>query len=276
MNFIEQLNQTILANNSLLCVGLDPLLNKFPQSIKRQDKPIFAFNKAIIDATYKYVCAYKPQIAHYSALRAEDQLEQTINYIHNEYNLPVILDSKRGDIGSTAARYAEEAFIRYRADAVTVNPYMGSDCVNEFTKYQDKGVIILCRTSNPNAGELQDLSTGSCQLYENIAQLCINKWNNNNNILMVIGSTNPEQLQQIRSLTDDMIFLLPGVGAQGADIEQCVNKGINSKKAGIIINASRSIIYASETENFATVAQKEAINLRNTINNYIHLADGNT
>jgi orotidine-5'-phosphate decarboxylase len=269
MNFIDHLNKTIQANNSLLCIGLDPLVNRFPESIKQQSNSIFAFNKAIIDATFNHVCAYKPQIAHYNAIGAEDQLEQTIDYIQKKYNIPVILDSKRGDIGSTAAQYATEAFVRYHADAVTVNPYMGSDCINEFTKYQHKGVIILCRTSNPNAGEIQDLPTrNNTTVYENVARLCIKDWNANNNILMVIGSTNPEQLQKIRALTDEMIFLLPGVGAQGADIEQCVSKGLNSKKSGIIINASRSIIYASEADDFAVAAQQAAITLQNAINNY--------
>ena len=170
--FIEQLERAWDVNGSLVCVGLDPEIERFPPQVVGQPSPIFQFNKAIIDATADLVCAYKPQFAHYAAYEAEDQLERTIDYIQSTYpGIPVILDSKRGDVGNTAERYAIEAFERYHADAVTVNPYLGGDSMEPFLKYEDKGVIILCRTSNPGAGDLQDLAVGGRRLFHVVADL---------------------------------------------------------------------------------------------------------
>jgi orotidine-5'-phosphate decarboxylase len=170
--FIEQLQGAWDSNNSLVCVGLDPEIERFPEQFAEQPSPIFQFNKAIIDATADLVCAYKPQFAHYAAYEAEDQLERTIDYVHRTYpGIPVILDSKRGDVGNTAERYAIEAFERYHADAVTVSPYLGGDSLEPFLKYEDKGVIILCRTSNPGAGDLQDLEISGRRLFHVVADL---------------------------------------------------------------------------------------------------------
>ena len=190
--FIEKLRSAWVTNNSLLCVGLDPDLKKFPQVVRNSPHPIFEFNRKIIDATSDLVCAFKPQIAYYSAQQAEDQLLMTIDYIRNKYpNLPIILDAKRNDIGSTAEMYATEAFDRYGADAVTVSPYLGKDSLEPFLKRKDKGVIVLCRTSNPGAGDLQDLICDGKKLYEVVAQKCASEWNQNKNILLVVGATYP-------------------------------------------------------------------------------------
>ena len=220
MGFLDRVNHAIDINNSLVCVGLDPLPDRFPDSIKNQPNAVFEFNKNIIDATADVVCAYKPQIAHYHALEAESQLALTIDYIHqNHPDIPVILDAKRGDIGSTAEQYAKEAFERYHADAVTVNPYMGIDTVEPFARYADKGVILLCRTSNPGAAAIQNLRAGEQYLYEVIAEKAVAEWNANNNILLVVGATSPTELKRIRNLTGDTTLLVPGLGAQGGDVE---------------------------------------------------------
>ena len=186
MSFIAKLNRAWAAHRSLVCVGLDPDSSRFPAVVEQADEPIFEFNKAIIDATHDLVCAYKPQIAHYAAESAESQLESTIAYIKTTYpDVPIILDAKRGDIGSTAQMYATEAFERYAADAVTVNPYLGLDSLEPFLAYEDRGVIVLCRTSNAGAADLQDLLVDGVPLYEKVAQLAAQKWNRNGNCLLV-------------------------------------------------------------------------------------------
>jgi len=201
MAFIEKLTQAWKANNSLVCVGLDPDTSRFPESVESQDEPIFEFNKAIIDATHDLVCAYKPQIAHYAAEAAESQLEGTIAYIKTTYpDVPIILDAKRGDVGSTAQMYATEVFERYAADAVTVSPYLGFDSFEPFLNYKDRGVILLCRTSNAGAADLQDLTVDGIPLYEKVAMLAAQKWNVNGNCLLVVGATWPAQLAKIRSI----------------------------------------------------------------------------
>ncbi|WP_067515745.1 orotidine-5'-phosphate decarboxylase [Endozoicomonas ascidiicola] len=274
MGFLDQIHAAMEKNNSLLCVGLDPSPERFPSAIAGGEQSIFEFNKAIIDATADLVCSYKPQAAYYHACGAEDQLAKTIAYIHSEYpGIPVILDSKRGDIGSTASQYAIEAFDRYQADAVTVNPYMGIDTIEPFTTYADKGVVVLCRTSNPGAAAIQNLKIqkddgGSALLYEVIAKMCQQDWNQNNNVLLVVGATNPAELKRIRELTGDMTFLVPGLGAQGGDVEATVKSGVNSEGKGIIVNSSRGIIYASSGDDFAEAARQAAIELRDEVNQY--------
>src|ERR1700724_4677411 len=193
--FIEQLQGAWDSNDSLVCVGLDPEIERFPAQFAEQPSPIFQFNKAIIDATADLVCAYKPQFAHYAAYEAEDQLERTIEYIHRSYpGIPVILDSKRGDVGNTAERYAIEAFERYGADAVTVNPYLGGDSLEPFLKREDKGIIILCRTSNPGGRDLQDLEVGGRKLYQVVADMAARRWNTRGNCLLVGGAPQPRLL----------------------------------------------------------------------------------
>lgn len=269
MRFLDQVRAAMRKNNSLFCVGLDPLPERFPAHIQALDESIFEFNKFIVDATADLVCAYKPQIAHYNGRGAEDQLQMTIEYIKDNYpEIPVILDSKRGDIGSTADQYAKEAFERYEADAITINPYMGIDTIEPFTRFEEKGTVILCRTSNPGAAAIQNLKVGEDFLYEVIARKAMEEWNGNDNVLLVVGATNPEELKRIREITGDMTFLVPGLGAQGGDVEATVRNGLNSEGEGIIVNSSRGIIYAGNDENFAEAARAAAIELRDQVNQY--------
>lgn len=269
MKFIDKLNHIWQKNNSLVCVGLDPDLHKLPACLSDREDPIFQFNKAIIDATHDLVCCYKPQAAYYAAYSADDQLKMTIDYIRSTYpEIPVILDVKRGDIGSTAEMYAREAFERYNADALTVNPYMGTDNLKPFLDHADRGVIILCRTSNPSSCELQELVSGGKTIYEHVAILARDKWNYNGNAALVIGATFPEELSKIRALCPDMPFLVPGVGAQGGDVQKVVESGRTQNGAGLMINSSRGIIYADKTEKFAEGARKAALELRDLINQF--------
>jgi len=265
--FITQLTRSWESSDSLVCIGLDPEIERFPRHIADQASPIFHFNKAIIDATADLVCAYKPQFAHYAAYEAEDQLERTIEYIHRSYpGIPVILDSKRGDVGNTAERYAIEAFERYGADAVTVNPYLGSDALEPFLKHQDKGVIILCRTSNPGARDLQDLEIGGRRLYHIVAEYAARSWNSRGNCLLVVGATYPRELAEVRKIVGDMPFLVPGVGVQGGDVAQAVQNGQTAAGTGLIISSSRGILYASSGEDFASAARAATLALRDEIN----------
>ncbi len=265
--FIEQLRHSWSSNDSLVCVGLDPEIERFPAAFGGAASPIFQFNKAIIDATADLVCAYKPQFAHYAAYEAEDQLERTIEYIHRNYpGIPVILDSKRGDVGNTAERYAIEAFERYGADAVTVNPYLGGDALEPFLRYADKGVIVLCRTSNPGARDLQDLEVSGRRLYHTVAELAARRWNSRGNCLLVVGATYPRELAEIREIAGDMPFLVPGVGAQGGDVAQAVENGQTTAGTGLIISSSRAILYASSADDFASAARNATMALRDQIN----------
>jgi orotidine-5'-phosphate decarboxylase len=265
--FVEQLERSWDGNDSLVCVGLDPEIERFPPHVAESASPIFQFNKAIIDATVDLVCAYKPQFAHYAAYEAEDQLERTIDYIHRSYPaIPVILDSKRGDVGNTAERYAIEAFERYHADAVTVSPYLGGDSLEPFLEYEDKGVIILCRTSNPGAGDLQDLEIGGRRLFHIVAELAARRWNSRGNCALVVGATYPRELAEVREVVGNMPLLVPGVGAQGADAGQAVQSGQTAAGAGLIISSSRAILYASAGENFASAARDATQKLRDQIN----------
>jgi len=265
MTFIQKLEKR-WNDNKMVCVGLDTDPNRFPEIIGKSADQIYAFSRAIVDATADLVCAYKPQIAHFASLQAEDQLKDIIDYIHTNYpEVPVILDAKRGDIGSTAERYAKEAFERYEADAVTVNPYLGLDGVKPFTDYADKGVILLCRTSNSSAKDLQDLLVDEQPFYEHVARIITEEWNENNNCAIVVGATWPKQLGDIRKIIGDMPILVPGIGAQGGDLEGTLENGLNSNKQGLIISSSRGIIYASEGDDFAESARAVVINLNNSI-----------
>jgi orotidine-5'-phosphate decarboxylase len=268
--FVRALAHAWEKNDSLLCVGLDPEIERFPPHIAAAASPIFQFNKAVIDATHDLVCAYKPQFAHYAAYEAEDQLERTIEYVHRTYPaIPVILDGKRGDVGNTAERYAIEAFERYAADAVTVNPYLGGDSLEPFLRHADKGVFVLCRTSNPGAGDLQDLEVGGRRLYHVVAELAAARWNTRGNCALVVGATYPRELAEVRRLVGDMPLLLPGVGAQGGDVAQAVQNGQNSRGTGLLVSSSRGILYggpgAGGTD-FAAAARTAALTLRDQIN----------
>jgi orotidine-5'-phosphate decarboxylase len=269
--FITQLKSAWQRHDSLVCVGLDPELERFPQHIAAAPSPIFQFNKAIIDATHDLVCAFKPQFAHYAACEAEDQLERTIEYIHRTCpDVPVILDAKRGDIGSTAQNYAIEAFDRYGADAVTANPYLGRDSVQPFVDRADRGVVLLCRTSNPGARDLQDLvvsSTGQ-PLYRHVAMLVAREWNANGNCALVVGATYPRELAEVREIVGAMPLLVPGVGAQGGDVAAVVQNGKSAAGTGLIVSSSRAILYAGADGDFAAAARRATQVLRDEINRY--------
>ncbi|WP_025915643.1 orotidine-5'-phosphate decarboxylase [Herminiimonas sp. CN] len=269
MTFIEKLSAAWAAHDSLLCVGLDPDSSKFPPHLQGQPDAIFTFCKAIIDATADTACAFKPQIAYFAALRAEDQLEALCRYLRASYpQLPVILDAKRGDIGATAEQYAREAFERYGADAVTVNPYMGSDSIAPYLEWQDRGTIVLCRTSNPGGSDLQFLNAGGKPVYQHVAQLVAEKWNTNGQCALVVGATFPTELAQVRAIVGDMPLLVPGIGAQGGDVAATVAAGRTADGCGMMINSSRAILYAGGDEHFAAAARTVALATRDAINRY--------
>ena len=277
MTFIESLNAAWECNNSLLCVGLDPDPAKFPAQFKNKPNAVFDFCASIVDATADLVCCFKPQIAYFAAQRAEDQLEALIAHIHAKHpGTPVILDAKRGDIGSTAEQYAVEIFERYKADAITVNPYMGRDSVDPYLAYPDKGVILLCRTSNPGGSDLQFLDVGTAEqpekLYERVARLVASEWNSTGQCALVVGATFPGEIARVREIVGDMPLLVPGIGAQGGDIEATVRAGRTNKGqapgCGLMINSSRAILYAGKGEDFADAARRVAQETRDTINRY--------
>lgn len=270
MKFIEKLKQAWAKNNSLVCVGLDPDLSKMPACVKAIKNPIFEFNKAIIDATRDHVCCYKPQAACYEGQNAEEDLAMTLAYLRSQCpDIPVILDAKRGDIGNTSKMYARSAFERYCADAVTVNPYMGMDAIKPFLDYADKGVVVLCRTSNAGAKEIQELQLADgTPLYKHIAALIAGPWNYNGNNMLVSGATAPAELGEIRKIVGNTPLLVPGIGAQGGDLEGVLKYGLTADKTGLVINSSRGIIYASAEEDFAYKAGIEAEKLKNAINQF--------
>ncbi|MFN3236502.1 MAG: orotidine-5'-phosphate decarboxylase [Pseudomonadales bacterium] len=253
--FFEDLAQRKQAINSLLCIGLDPDMARLPQILANDPDPIFSFNREIIDATHHLAACYKPQMAYYAGQGREDSLLATIEYAKAK-QVPVLLDGKRGDIGSTAEMYARELFERFQADAVTINPYMGQDAMQPFLDYADRGVYILCRTSNPGGSDLQNLLLeGGKSVYEHVAELAVGQWNEHHNVGLVVGATRPEEIKRIRDITGDIDFLLPGVGAQGADIAAMMENG---QGGGMTINSSRAIIYASGESDFAAAANNVA------------------
>ena len=270
LSFMSALKSVSEVRDTMLCVGLDPDPSRFPPSIGGHGGAIFSFCREIVDATADLVCAFKPQIAYFAAHRAEDQLEQLIDHIHqNHPGVPVILDAKRGDIGSTAEQYAVEAFDRYGADAVTVNPYMGFDSIEPYMQYKNKGVIVLCRTSNSGGSDLQflrvkdDAQEGKDEaLYERVARLASTTWNKTGQIGLVVGATFPQEIAKVREIVGDMPLLIPGIGAQGGDIEATVKAG---KGANMMINSSRAILYASKDHDFASAARNVAIQTRDAL-----------
>ena len=275
MNFLQKLNKSIQRNNSLLCVGHDPVITKLPSHLQQNspEDAFFFFNKAIIDATHDLVCCYKPQIAHYSAegTRGLEALLKTIKYLKKTYsNIPIILDAKRADIGSTSEEYAREAFENIGADALTVNPYLGLDSLEPFLKRTDKGVIILCRTTNPGAKDFQDLLVKGEPLYLHVARKVVEWHIKYGNCLLVVGATWPEELKKVREIAPKLFFLVPGIGAQGGSLKKVIKAGLNKDKKGLIIHISRSIIYASNGKYFAKKAREKATSIRTEINKYRH------
>ena len=269
MGFVAQLEQAWQRSGSLVCVGLDPEPARFPAVLRDAPDAVFEFCRAIVDATADLVCCFKPQIAHFAALRAEGALERLIAHIHAHHpGVPVILDAKRGDIGSTAQNYASEAFDRYAADAVTVNPYLGRDSVQPFLDRTDRGVILLCRTSNPGARDVQDLEVAGRPLYQRVAALVADEWNTNGNCALVVGATYPRELAEVRAIAGAMPLLVPGVGAQGGDVAAVVANGKNADGAGLIISSSRAILYAGSGDDYSAAARRAAQALRDEINKY--------
>ncbi len=270
-NFFQRLAQEQRQKGSLLCVGLDPDPKRLPAAVRGSAQAIFEFNKAVIDATADVACTFKPQIAYYGAIGAERELELTIDYIKSK-DLPVILDAKRSDIGSTAERYAEELFDRYGADAITLNPYMGFDSIEPYLAYEDRGCFLLCRTSNPGGADLQNLrlETGE-QVYEHVAQLAATQWNESGNIGLVVGATRPAEIATIRQIVGPMTLLVPGIGAQGGDVQATMAAG---QGGGMVLNSSRGVIYAGEGADgdFAEAVRNAAIATRDEINHFIDAA----
>jgi orotidine-5'-phosphate decarboxylase len=275
MTFRAKLSEAWRRNDSLLCVGLDPDPARFPGEMKGRADRIFDFCRAIVDATAAEACAFKPQIAYFASQRAEDQLEALMAHIRTKHpQLPVILDAKRGDIGATAEQYAREAFERYGADALTVNPYMGLDSIEPYLAWRDRGVIVLCRTSNAGGSDLQALEVKGAQagpaderLYQRVARMVAGPWNTSGQCALVVGATFPEELADVRRIVGDRLpILVPGIGAQGGDIEASVRAGRTTDGTGMAINSSRAILYASSGDDFAEAALRVARETREAIN----------
>ena len=269
LTFLDMLSAAERQNDSMLCVGLDPDPARFPGSLKDDASKIYDFCAAIVDATADLVIAFKPQIAYFAAHRAEGQLERLMAHMRQVApQVPVILDAKRGDIGSTAQQYAVEAFERYGADAVTLSPFMGFDSVAPYLKYQGKGAFLLCRTSNPGGDDLQNqrlvLAQSQPLLYEHIARLAQDSWNINGQLGLVVGATYPAEIERVRTVASTLPLLIPGVGAQGGDAVATVRAGWRPD-APIIVNSSRAILYASHDDNFAEAARHQASTTRNML-----------
>jgi orotidine-5'-phosphate decarboxylase len=274
MNFLDMLRAAERENASLLCVGLDPDPARFPAHLRGDASRIFDFCAAVVDATADLVIAFKPQIAYFAAHRAEEQLERLMAHMRCVApRVPVILDAKRGDIGSTAEQYAIEAFERYGADAVTLSPFMGFDSVHPYLKYHGKGAFLLCRTSNPGGDDLQSqrLSSvpGAPLLYEHVARLAQGPWNLNGQLGLVVGATYPAEIERVRVVAPTLPLLIPGVGAQGGDAVATVRAGWHAQNgetaSPIIVNSSRAILYASSADDFAQAARREALRTRDML-----------
>jgi len=266
MTFLQMLQAAQQRNGSMLCVGLDPEPTRFPAAMKDNAGRIFDFCARIVDATGDLAIAFKPQIAYFAAHRAEGQLEDLMRHLRANFpHVPVILDAKRGDIGSTAEQYAREAFERYGADAVTLSPFMGFDSVQPYLKYPDKGAFLLCRTSNPGGDDLQNQRLASVDgqplLYEHVARLAQGPWNLNGQLGLVVGATYPAEIERVRALAPTLPLLIPGVGAQGGDAVATVKAGWRAD-APIVVNSSRAILYASSGSDFAEAARREALRTR--------------
>ncbi len=274
MTFLDMLRAAERQNQSMLCVGLDPEPAKFPGAMKGDASKIYDFCAAIVEATADLVIAFKPQIAYFAAHRAEDQLEKLMAHMRKVApRVPVILDAKRGDIGSTAEQYAREAFERYGADAVTLSPFMGFDSVQPYLKFQGKGAFLLCRTSNPGGDDLQAQRLASVPgeplVYEHIAGLAQGPWNLNGQLGLVVGATYPAEIERVRAVAPTVPLLIPGVGAQGGDAVATVKAGwrgsTSETTAPIVVNSSRAVLYASAGPDFAAAARQVAAATRDTL-----------
>jgi orotidine-5'-phosphate decarboxylase len=269
MTFLEKLRHAQQRNESLLCVGLDPEPARFPAALKGDASKIYDFCARIVDATADLVIAFKPQIAYFASHRAEDQLERLMAHLRaNAPHVPVILDAKRGDIGSTAEQYAREAFERYGADAVTLSPFMGFDSVQPYLQHAGKGAFLLCRTSNPGGDDLQNQRLASVEgqprLYEHVARLAQGPWNTNGQLGLVVGATYPAEIERVRALAPTLPLLIPGIGAQGGDAIATVKAGWRAD-APIVVNSSRAVLYASGDADFAASARSAAMATRDLL-----------
>jgi orotidine-5'-phosphate decarboxylase len=277
MKFTDHLRLAERSNRSMLCVGLDPDPAKFPGDWRGDSRKILDFCQAIVDATRDVVIAFKPQIAYFAAHRAEDQLEALIAHIHAVApDVPVILDAKRGDIGSTAEQYAVEAFERYKADALTLSPFMGFDSIEPYLRYADKGLILLCRTSNPGGADLQGQALASGEfMFEHIARLAQGPWNRSGQLALVVGATVPSEIERVRQIAPTLPLLIPGIGAQGGDAAATVRVGWRGSKNAttgpIIVSSSRAVLYASSGDDFAQAARAQAVNARDELNRALPL-----
>ena len=270
MTFIDMLRGATARNDSLLCVGLDPEPSRFPAGLRGDAGRIYDFCAAIVDATADLACAFKPQIAYFAAHRAEDQLERLVRHMRaTAPHVPVILDAKRGDIGSTAQQYAIEAFERYGADAVTLSPFMGFDSIEPYLAYHGKGAFLLCRTSNPGGDDLQSQRLASVDgqplLFEHVARQAQGPWNRNGQLGLVVGATYPAEIERVRALAPTLPLLIPGVGAQGGDAAATVRAGLRPD-GPVVVNSSRAILYASADEGFAAAARQAALATRAALN----------
>jgi orotidine-5'-phosphate decarboxylase len=269
VTFIDKLKSRWRSADSLLCVGLDPDPTRFPAHLRDRDDAIFAFCAAVADATAPFACAFKPQIAYFASARAEDQLEGLVGHLRQRHpQVPVVLDAKRGDIGATAEHYAREAFERFGADAVTLSPFMGHDSIEPFMAYADRGVFVLCRTSNAGGDDLQMLEVAGERLYERVARLAAESWNRNGQLGLVVGATYPTELARVRAIVGELPLLVPGIGAQGGDVQASVHAGQSADGRGMLLNSSRAILYASTGEDFAQAAAVAARRTRDEINRH--------
>ena len=258
--FHDRLRESWRRSDSALCVGLDPRLDRLPSRLRGAPEPLLTFCREIVDATADLVCAFKPQIAYFAAERAEAELEALVAHVHREHpGIPVVLDAKRNDIGTTAEQYARELFERYDADAATVNPYLGWDSIAPYAEYPGRGTVILCLTSNPDSAWLQDYPQDD-PAYLRVADMAVAK--DRGNLMLVVGATHPEQLGKVRARAPRLPFLVPGVGAQGGDVAAVFAHGLDADGAGLVVNASRSVIYAGTGDGFAKAARRAATELR--------------
>lgn len=264
MKAVDKYNARVDAVGSLLCIGLDSDVNKLPPAYRNNDAPQLAFNRHIIDATAEYAAAFKFNMAFYEATGAHGwrQLAQTLQYLRQRHpDILIISDAKRADIGNTSAAYARAIFDELGFDAVTLNPYLGRDALQPFLDFADKACIILCRTSNPGAAEIQNLRVGGRTLWQVVAELAARNWNAKGNCMLVASGTNPAEMAQIRAIVGEMTLLVPGIGAQGGDLKSAIDSGLNRAGRGLIINSSRGIIFAHDPA-------KAAASLRDAINHF--------
>ncbi len=266
MSFNQRLHATIEQQQSLLCIGLDPDATRIPDSLRNDADAIYTFCHEIVAATHDIAVAYKPNIAFFEAMGLAG-IETLTRLMHLTRQNIWILDAKRGDIGNTASAYAKAAFEHFNADAITLNPYMGGDTLEPFLSHAERGAFLLCRTSNPGSRDLQELILADGRpLYLAVAELAATQWNTNHNVGLVVGATQPEALKAVRALCPDLPFLLPGIGAQGGDLVDALTAGLDARRSGLLINVSRSVMYASNDASYALAARAEAIRMRDAIN----------